>query len=200
MLKFPKSNEKGFTLIELLIVVAIIGILAAIAIPQFSSYRQRAYNSSALSDVKNAATAQEGLWADTQFYGSVNNGNTLGAAAATVAGLITGPLQGATATVAGAQLRNALGAMGISLSSGVVMTSDTVVTAAPITATTYVLIAKHTNGDTAYARDSDSTAVYRGPHVAGTALVAGDTSGVTINVVDPVTANAGGNVSDWNQM
>ena len=61
-------NKKGFTLIELLIVVAIIGILAAIAIPQFSSYRQKAYNSAAQADVKNAKTALESAFADNQAY------------------------------------------------------------------------------------------------------------------------------------
>jgi len=62
------KNRKGFTLIELLIVVAIIGILAAIAIPQFSSYRQKAYNSAALSDLKNSKTALESFYADNQHY------------------------------------------------------------------------------------------------------------------------------------
>ena len=64
MLKmFRKGNQKGFTLIELLIVVAIIGILAAIAIPQFAKYRERGYNTQALSDVRNTRTDLEGYYA-----------------------------------------------------------------------------------------------------------------------------------------
>jgi type IV pilus assembly protein PilA len=63
-----KLNQKGFTLIELMIVIAIIGILAAIAIPQFASYRRKAYNSAALSDLKNTKTNLESFYADWQYY------------------------------------------------------------------------------------------------------------------------------------
>ncbi len=63
-----KSAQKGFTLVELMIVVAIIGILAAIAIPQFAAYRQRAFNSAAQSDLKNFKTAMETDFADNQAY------------------------------------------------------------------------------------------------------------------------------------
>ncbi len=62
------SSKKGFTLIELLIVVAIIGILAAVAIPQFSAYRARGYNTAALSDLKNIKTAVEGYFTDNGYY------------------------------------------------------------------------------------------------------------------------------------
>ena len=61
-------SKKGFTLIELLIVVAIIAILAAIAIPQFSTYRIKAYNAAAEADLRNLKTALEAFYADTQQY------------------------------------------------------------------------------------------------------------------------------------
>lgn len=63
-----KNTEKGFTLIELLIVIAILGVLAAIAIPQFSSYRTRSYNSSAQADLRNAATSQEDYYIEQNNY------------------------------------------------------------------------------------------------------------------------------------
>ena len=61
-------NTKGFTLIELLIVVVIIGILAAIAIPKFANTKQKAYVAAMKSDLRNLVTAQESYFADQVTY------------------------------------------------------------------------------------------------------------------------------------
>jgi type II secretion system protein G len=63
-------NRKGFTLIELLIVVVIIGILAAIAIPKFANTKEKAYIASMKSDLRNLVTAEEAYFADSVKYTS----------------------------------------------------------------------------------------------------------------------------------
>jgi prepilin-type N-terminal cleavage/methylation domain-containing protein len=94
------NNRKGFTLIELLIVVVIIGILAAIAIPKFANTKEKAYVASMKADLKNLVNVQEAYFADNNQYGStanltgkysVSKGNVMGA--------ITGTATGWSATI-----------------------------------------------------------------------------------------------------
>ncbi len=63
-----KHVERGFTLIELMIVIAIIGILAAIAIPQFTEYLKRGSNAAAKTDVRTASIVEESYFVDNQSY------------------------------------------------------------------------------------------------------------------------------------
>ncbi len=67
------KQTDGFTLIELLIVVVIIGLLAAIAVPKMMSTKEKAYTSTMKSDLRNLATAQESYWNDytTYYVGSL---------------------------------------------------------------------------------------------------------------------------------
>ena len=92
---YKKRGERGFTLIELMIVIAIIGILAAIAIPQFSRYRSRGYMASVKADAKNAYTAVEAYRGDNP--GLPPPGET-----------ITSGLTGATYTAARATVGNTI--------------------------------------------------------------------------------------------
>jgi len=68
--KLRKNNQKGFTLIELMIVIAIIGILAAIAIPNFLSYRKRGQDSAAQASAKNFYNTTMAYFADVTSTGT----------------------------------------------------------------------------------------------------------------------------------
>jgi type IV pilus assembly protein PilA len=67
------KHSPGFTIIELSVVLAIFGILAAIAIPQYSGYRERAYNASAIGELRNIAAAEESYFANHQQYKALND-------------------------------------------------------------------------------------------------------------------------------
>lgn len=89
-----KARNGGFTLIELLIVVVIIGILASIAIPKFSSVREKAYLSAMRADLRNLANLQDVYYNDNYTYSTdaaaLGYDNTEGVIVTFVAGNNTG--------------------------------------------------------------------------------------------------------------
>jgi type IV pilus assembly protein PilA len=106
-----KNNRKGFTLIELLIVVVIIGILAAIAIPKFANTKDKAYVAAMKSDLRNLATYEEQYAADNNgayFAGSATsttplNGFTPSQNVTINAAIVAGPPQTWSATASHSQ-------------------------------------------------------------------------------------------------
>lgn len=72
------ADTRGFTIIELLVVMVIISVLAAIAIPQFFQTKERAYVGTMRHDLKNLSTAQEAYFVDHQQYSGTISGLTLG--------------------------------------------------------------------------------------------------------------------------
>jgi len=158
---FKKMNQKGFTLIELLIVVAIIAILAAIAIPQFAQYRVRGYNASANTDLRNIRTSEESLFADWQRYGASELAALPGSGGAAGA-QITGP--GTPLAPPILTLTDSVAApRGIQVALGNNVTFHALT---DVAWGSYVMVSKHMSGDTAYAADSDSTSNYRQTNTA----------------------------------
>ncbi|MDQ6961183.1 MAG: prepilin-type N-terminal cleavage/methylation domain-containing protein [Mariprofundaceae bacterium] len=147
-----QNKESGFTLIELMIVVAIIGILAAIAIPQFSQYRIKAFNSAAQSDLRNAKLAEESLYADYQQYGQSTATKATAIAVGTLLGAGTELVSTAGAT--NGFVNNKAG-QGVGLSSNVTLRAD-----AAGTGSSAVIYTKHAQGDRIFASDTDGTAIY----------------------------------------
>ena len=163
-----KMNKKGFTLIELLIVVAIIAILAAIAIPQFSAYRIRGYNAAADSDLRNMKIGLEAFFTDNQVYASTVGMNSVVAPAVTVSmaggapgqgNIVSGPAtytvqvaaQGITATQPSAPANLVFG-----LSNNVAG-----VIATTATGSDYTVATANTSGDTIYAGESNVTTLFK---------------------------------------
>ncbi len=155
------KNSQGFTLIELLIVVAIIAILAAIAIPQFSQYRVKGYNAAALADLRNARTSEEAFYSDWQAYVSTAGNGATG-------NVIT------NATISTMIAQNAIDGSTIPSSATYInfglSQNDSLLINANDSGNTYTGVSDNTSGNRCYGMDSTTTSLYWSQNVTGSAL------------------------------
>jgi len=164
MIKIVKRNEKGFTLIELMIVIAIIGILAAIAVPQFMTYRMRAYNSAAKATVHNLKAdnanlnSELGVYGHTEAVAALLSDGDVGHAESDCTD-DTALVAPATTDAAGARLSgiNFAGTreMSLAIALGTNMIADAWDDNDANDTSAVNIFARHFKGDTAYGIDSD---------------------------------------------
>jgi len=124
------NSRRGFTLIELLIVVVIIGILAAIAIPKFSATKDKAKLASVRTDLRNVETAEESYFSDYSAYGNlaqlqaaslvgVSSGNTM---------TVTPGTTGYSATASNGSISSGVTTCQVQVAGGASSTIDGVIT------------------------------------------------------------------------
>ncbi|MEO6666761.1 MAG: prepilin-type N-terminal cleavage/methylation domain-containing protein [Nitrospiria bacterium] len=129
------GSSTGFTFVELMLVMAIIGILAAISIPQFNRYRARAYNAQALTDVQTVRTVEMVFFMDRRQYASTSGTGCAGDP------ICTGPV---TFTSGGAP--------DITLKPGGALEAKG-------TLASFTAVTKHLRGDRVYCVDSDNSTI-----------------------------------------